>query len=157
MDRRLKRRIAGYLARRSRRDAEAIRALDREEWFDLWHRHPDLKRRAGRAPDLVHLATLSLLRVAVERFAQRSSPLQIFATFCSSTGDNAVYLHSPNPNGSGFPHVFPGVVWSRELSSTLALPALGDDLEVARVEYDDEPRWIVRPRADNASEISDGR
>jgi hypothetical protein len=147
MDRRLLRRISNYLDRQSRSNVARVRALDREEWFDLWHLHPDWKCRAGRSPELADRATLSLLRVAVDHFAGREHPLEIFATLCRDVGDNAVYLHSPNPNGVTFPHMFPAATWLSEVPADRFPQGLVQGFEAARVEYNDGPVWIVRPIA----------
>lgn len=49
--------------------------------------------------------------LAERRVATRKDPIQVFATLCADTANNAVYLHSANPNGTPFPHPFEGVRW----------------------------------------------
>ncbi len=114
MDRRYRKRMARHWLSEERRAIASIERLDVETWFDLWHTHPDWDGKGNRCPEnraAVAEMTYRLLRFAEQRIAARKEPIQVFATICADTADNAVYLHSGNPNGTPFPHPFEGVRW----------------------------------------------
>src|SRR5690606_30388392 len=87
---------------------------DFTSWFDLWHTHIDWKARGNRYPESraeVARATYDLLLYAEQAGADRQEPIQFFAQVCENTGDNAVYVHTENPNGRKFPYEFKGTNW----------------------------------------------
>lgn len=114
------------LRRRGRRVlAEAVRYLraqraraeaclcerDADGWFDYWHTHVDWDGKANCLRGGVARHTFELLGLAESLTARRRGQVQAWATFCPDTADNAVFLHSANPNGNPFPHPFAGVAW----------------------------------------------
>lgn len=111
IDRRFHKRISRYLAEREKRSIAALEGLEIEEWFDFWHLHPDFKMRGNRVRPMVAALTLRLLEKAESLVAGRRDPIQVWAQLCENTGHSAIYLHSPNPNGSEYPHTFEGVEW----------------------------------------------
>jgi len=147
MDRRLKKRLERYLAKQVAQSSRSIRSKSLEDWFDLWHIHPDLKSRADRIATLVAEATIELLQVAEEHFVHRASRIQAFAILCESTGDNAVYLHTENPNGSEFPYAFSGVVWGVGLPGELSSVSVPSTHEIGRAQYQSGVVHLVRARA----------
>jgi hypothetical protein len=97
------------------REAEAF-AIEpaATNWWDLWHYHPDwsgfgnlswrFRREYLRAIGLVFGKILD----ARDRF---QTPFQAFISLNGvDAGQDAVYLHTPNPNGTAFPYV-PTVEW----------------------------------------------
>jgi hypothetical protein len=147
MDRRFQKRMERYLSARIRACSASVRSLDPEVWFDLWHIHPDFKARANRAAPMAADATFQLLQVAVTFFSSRTTPIQMFATLCDNTGNNAVYLHSPNPNGTKFPHIVDGAVWGGEHPSRLSSVVISNAFEVGCIDHTSEVVHIIRPRA----------
>ncbi len=135
------------MAKRMAECSNAIRSRPVEAWFDLWHVHPDFKAKANRAAPLAAQATLRLLDIAEGHFASRKEPVQVFATLCEDTGNNAVYLHTSNPNGTEFPHTFAGTVWGGSLPEALSSVGVGASHEVGRVQYQGEVVYLVRARA----------
>lgn len=111
IDRRFEKRISRYLAEREKRSLEALEGIEIEDWFDFWHLHPDFRIRANRVRPMVAALTLRLLEKAESLVASRRDPIQPWAQLCENTGYTAVYLHSPNPNGSAYPYAFEGVEW----------------------------------------------
>jgi hypothetical protein len=114
MDRRYRKRMAAYWARAEARARRKIDALDLSSWFDFWHTHVDWYGRGNahienRAD--VAASTVRVLRHLEERAGLREEPFQVWATLCNDTMDNAVYAHSPNPNGTAYPEVHRGVLW----------------------------------------------
>jgi hypothetical protein len=111
IDRRFRKRMARYLAEREKRSIQALEDLEIEEWFDFWHLHPDWKMRGNRVRPMVAALTLRLLEKAESLVAGRRDPVQVWAQLCENTGYTAIYLHSPNPNGTEYPHAFDDVEW----------------------------------------------
>ena len=60
------------------------------------------------------------------------------------SGEDAVYLHTPNPNRDNFPYRFEGVVWGAAPPDLLAEFVAGGGLEVGRSEYDGTERYWIR-------------
>lgn len=90
--------------------------LDSGRTYDLWHKHFDWHghSRRGVRHRAEHLAALfvAFKRALVETSAS-SVPAQVFVSLapaCHSEQD-ALYVHTPNPNGTPFPHSFNGVRW----------------------------------------------
>ncbi|MGZ4996203.1 MAG: hypothetical protein ACXV8J_00010 [Methylobacter sp.] len=146
MDRRLQKRTGRYLAQQERVASDCIERLDINGWFDFWHTHSDMKCKANCAKSMVALLTYKLLEKAEALFENRQAPIQIWATFCEETGNNAVYIHSPSPNNSSFPYDFDGVVWgTTEPPEVIGL--LHSTHEIGKYQYDDEIVYVVRKKA----------
>ena len=128
----------------------SLDSLDFNSWFDLWHTHPDWESRGNRYPEdraIVAASTYQLLRYA-EKLAVRSArEIQIFATVCCNTGDNAVYLHTNNPNGVAFPHVFPGLIWGVPLPPELNGVVEEETYEVGSESYEGKIEYTIRRRS----------
>ena len=81
--------------------------LPNKEWCDLHHEHFDLdgKGNEGRLQRVRHLnAHLRALRRARMELLAQSTPFQLFAYIDLAASENdAVYVHTPNPNGTAFP------------------------------------------------------
>lgn len=76
-------------------------------WFDLWHHHidwegfGDLSWRHKRRHLSILLRTLTKARLELQ---SSGMPYQLFATVhTNESASNAVYVHTPNPNGTQFP------------------------------------------------------
>lgn len=111
LDRRFLRRLTRHLDARFAHEMRFLRERVSVAWFDYCHSHVDWYGKARRAPELAARYTFDVLRQADEVFAGRRDEVQVWAEFHPDTANNAVYLHSENPNGTPFPHPFPGVVW----------------------------------------------
>lgn len=146
MDRRFQKRIERYLAERERIALDHFEELDMASWFDFWHEHPDFKFKANRAKTLVANLTYSLLKKLELLASERTEPIQIWATLCENTGNNAIYVHSPNPNGAPFPYSFEGVVWG-VAEPPEAIGLLDQTHEIGKSDYDDEMVYFIRQRA----------
>jgi hypothetical protein len=74
------------------------------EWFDLWHTHPS-DSAANR------WANLLSAWASVEAAGRASGrPWQSWLVIePDEPRDDAVYLHTPNPNRDNFPYPFEGV------------------------------------------------
>ncbi len=91
-------------AARAVRDAGRFR-LDRG-WFDLWHTHFDWHGHGNRNPTL-RQRFLAALYKAFDRAllqARRRTRIQVFLSVCrSDSAEDALYVHTPNPNKENYP------------------------------------------------------
>src|SRR2546423_6109307 len=99
--------------RKLRRKAVRFRVnLAAKAWCDVWHQHfawhgkgneSGLDRRKHVS------AVLAALRRARAELSGSSQAHQLFAlVHPHNSGDDGVFVHTPNPNGTPFPHEFEG-------------------------------------------------
>lgn len=87
-------------------------ALDMQtkRWCDLWHTHFDWDGQGNRSwlDRRRHLGALfTALSRARAELTEWKEPHQLFATVHpANSADDALYVHTPNPNGTAFPYVF---------------------------------------------------
>jgi hypothetical protein len=93
-------------------------SVDRSEgsWYDFHHTHTDPRglgnRTSGARKHFLRCVRSRLLET-VSQLKGWSTPHQVWAIIDSEdSGQNAVYLHTPNENGTAFPHDFANVLWS---------------------------------------------
>lgn len=120
-------------------------------WFDLHHWHFDRVghgRRGGRHRRQ-HLAALFTAFRRVSAQARTSGrPLQVFASV-SADGEveqDALYVHSANPNGTPFPYPHPGVEWCNSIPSVLLEFADAASDAIGYLEYEGTHTYVVRER-----------
>lgn len=145
MDRRYLRRVSRYLDGQEQLCNETLRQLDADSWFDYWHMHPDGKGRGDRARGLVDALTCRLLQQAERLMAHRGDGAQVWAVLEESTGDNAVFIHSENPNGSDFPDSFARVDWRAETPAALAA-LIEPAYQAGRLVHQGGVCWFIRRR-----------
>ena len=83
--------------------------MQKKQWCDLWHTHFDWDGE-GNSSWVARRRYLTALFTALTRarleLAQWGRPYQLFAAvYPLSSGDDAIYVHTPNPNGTEFPLV----------------------------------------------------
>lgn len=147
MDRRYRKRMTAYWARAESRGRCNIDRLDLSSWFDHWHIHVDVQGRGNTRPENrldVATATISLLKYLEQRTQARLEPLQVWAVICTSTGDNAVYVHSPNPNGAPYPNEFRDVQWGAPVPEWVSAVNIDSGYEVGVAKRVGECFYIVR-------------
>ena len=128
----------------------ALARIDINEWFDYWHTHPDWDGKGNKCPEnrrSTFELGYDLLKDAEELCKQRVKPIQCWAIFCKDTSDNAIYLHSENPNKSPFPYTFDGSEWG-----ITDIPDLNDIVniethEIGKFVSPDDVVYVVRKRA----------
>ena len=107
--------------------------LSPEHWYDFWHYHADWPGygNLGWKHRKAHIAAHCLVFATFIRLlADYSQPYQLWLYFdVEDSGQDAVYFHTPNPNGDGdhFPAVLSRVQWGvpaleQYLSSVLGMP-----------------------------------
>ena len=81
--------------------------LPAKQWCDFHHQHFDWEGTGneGRLQRILHLnAHLRALRRARLELQAQEKPFQLFAYIDLAASENdAVYIHTPNPNGTSFP------------------------------------------------------
>lgn len=111
VDRRYQKRMIRYWARE---EAKANATLDRvleSEWFDYWHTHLDWMGRGNRHISDRFAVAAGLLRLLERVASSEREHVQCWVTLAPDTGQSALFLHSPNPQGTPWPHPFDGVIW----------------------------------------------
>lgn len=85
-------------------------------WYDLWHIHPNSSADVGRWDGPLGAWA------RVEQAGRGSGrPWQSWLIIdVADVRDDAVYLHTPNPNRDNFPYRFEGVCWGAEPPAWLA-------------------------------------
>lgn len=147
MDRRYKKKMDLYWAREERKNLAYLDRLDWSSWFDFWHLHPDWDARGNRYPVMrsaVANMTLRLFQYAESKAEGRVKPIQLWATFCEDTGDNAVYAHTENPNATSYPYDFAGVEWGQFPIAGLDSDADLSEYEIGRLNYEGSVQIILR-------------
>lgn len=148
MDHRYKKRMNAYWTRERIKVLSAIYSLNFSSWFDLWHTHTDWKSKGNRFPE--HRATVAEITYEALKHAERlaatanDAVIQIFATICVDSGNNAIYIHSANPNGTVFPHEFPGTEWGVGAPTELAGLIVKTTHEVGRAQHGEDVYFIIR-------------
>jgi hypothetical protein len=153
MDRRYRKRMAAYWARAETRACRKIDGLDLSSWFDYWHTHVDWDGRGNAHAENradVAASTVRVLRHLATRAEVRHEPLQIWATLCSDTMSNAVYAHSPNPNGTPYPAEHRGVSWGESVPKWVDA-AVDPAQEVGTTGHGTDLVYVIRPRPTSAS------
>jgi hypothetical protein len=109
------------------------------EWFELWHAHPNDGDATERWANL-----LDSWARADETARSTGLPWQSWLLIdLAELRDDAVYLHTPNPNRDNFPYPFEVVAWAAEPPGWAA-PAVG--LEFGRSSSGGvELLWAHRP------------
>lgn len=96
-----------YYAKLLKKTREFAVRMDKKKWCDLHHEHFDWEGRgnASRAHRIKHLnALLRALRRARTELAAYGQPHQVFAYVdLENSANDALYVHTPNPNGTEFP------------------------------------------------------
>ena len=121
--------------------------LDIESWFDFWHTHPDWKSKGNKNSDTrawVTAITYELLKEVESITKPQGSRLQVWATICNDTGNNAVFIHSENPNNTPFPFKFSDVQWCTESPPELNGLIDNSTHEIGVWDYDSEVVYFVK-------------
>lgn len=76
-------------------------------WFDLWHEHPDMNGKGNGSPSLRTetlnklLETYSFLKTQLKSYPDAYQIWMLVSE--NDSGEDAVYIHTANPNGTPFP------------------------------------------------------
>jgi hypothetical protein len=123
------------------------RLPERADWFDLWHTHVDWHGEGNSRPDIRRECVRALFTAFADiesRAAGCLGPFQSWLVFdAADSGQDAVYLHTPNPNRDNFPYQFEGVAWGVDPPNWLT-EFLTSNLEVGRSEFEGASLYWVR-------------
>lgn len=146
VDRRYQKRMIRYWARE---EAKANATLDRvleSEWFDYWHTHLDWMGRGNRHISDRFAVAAGLLRLLERVASSEREQVQCWVTLAPDTGQSALFLHSPNPQGTPWPHPFDGVIWDIVPPDWLAPLLSSAGLQPGRWGSGERQRLLVRAR-----------
>lgn len=131
-----------------RRKVRAFRVdLDRKQWCDLWHQHFDMDAVGDGSWRLRRLHISALMQAlghARRELQAQGQRHQLFACInIGESGQDALYVHTENPNGTPFPCELKG----RELRAVPGLMAGHVDIERYRLLLAEGGRhYYVLPR-----------
>ena len=127
-------------------DVEAT--VREDQWFDLWHTHVDWSgdgrsSSTSRHHYLKQLFTLfEQLRCHTEKWTK---PRQVWIVIdVVDSSQDAVYLHTENPNQHNFPYPFEGVTWGVPTPLSLAEFVPNEELECGSCLYNGVQTYWVR-------------
>lgn len=146
VDRRYQKRMIRYWARE---EAKANATLDRvleSEWFDYWHTHLDWMGRGNRHISDRFAVAAGLLRLLERVASSEREHVQRWVTLAPDTGQSALFLHSPNPQRTPWPHPFDGVIWDIVPPDWLAPLLSSAGLQPGRWGSGERQQLLVRAR-----------
>lgn len=75
-----------------------------KSWFDLWHYHPTEQKHCKLSLEKQINILITEFRKLQQRLSEYQNPYQTWILLdVNSCIENAVYIHTENPNGSPFP------------------------------------------------------
>ncbi|NQD36368.1 hypothetical protein HPT27_04965 [Permianibacter sp. IMCC34836] len=147
MDKRRLKRMIRYWEKCHARAMSNIDRCDWNSWFDLWHIHYDYKAKGGRVENKPYSYFLGyqLLRSVEERCKSRADPFQCFLSIHPDAHNDAVYMHTenPNPNSPGFPYLFEDVEWGVTDNKSLNTVIDANTHKIGKVDTDEYKYYIV--------------
>lgn len=145
-DRRYLKKMTRYWAAEETKANATLDRVRESEWFDYWHTHLDWKGRGNRHVSDRTTVAAGLLRLLKRAVSSEPEDVQCWVMLAQDTGQSALYLHSPNPQGTPWPHPFDGVTWDIELPGWLAPLLSSDGLQAGRWGSGESQRLLVRVR-----------
>jgi hypothetical protein len=119
-----------------------------EGWCDFWHTHVDWKGdgNGGIAQRRPFLQSLFQLYHEIEnRLDAWSKPAQTWAVIdAHDSSQDAVYIHTANPNQDNFPYQFESVVWDADRPSWLVEFVDSGKYQVGRYVFNEAVSFWVR-------------
>lgn len=145
-DRRYLKKMTRYWAAEETKANATLDRVQESEWFDYWHTHLDWKGRGNRHVSDRTTVAAGLLRLLKRAVSSEREDVQCWVMLAQDTGQSALYLHSPNPQGTPWPHPFDGVTWDIELPGWLEPLLSSDGLQAGRWGSGESQRLLVRVR-----------
>jgi hypothetical protein len=140
--------------RKLQRDAAKFSLdLSDSSWFDLWHHHFDLTDHHSRRGPRHRLQHLRALFTAFERALSQAAcadrPVQVFISIApeNESEQDALYVHTPNPNGTPFPYTFDDVGWTAPAPALLRPFVADKEWDVGARIWEEQVWWMVKPVA----------
>jgi hypothetical protein len=117
-------------------------------WFDLMHWHPDIDGIGNASPE----ARSACLAIARQLFDKALAELIVwgkpsqcwFIAQQDDSGEDALYIHTPNPNQQNFPYAFEDVIWQVAAPLWLAAHFPEPDFIHGESRFNDvKLQWVV--------------
>lgn len=126
--------------------------------YDLWHQHFDRRghsRGSGRARRAHLEALFTAFRRVLQQAADVEAVVQVFVSIApdAKAEQDALYVHTPSPNGTPFPHRFEGVQWGVVPPPILRAFVHGQPWDVGAASGQWTGWWVVRPRDEDGRGI----
>jgi len=150
MDRRYKKRMDRYWEKMKGYAVNSFSNLDPEGWFDYWHCHIDWEGKGDKRPENRESAIVlgyEVLKMAEEFKSKISGPVQSWWFIHEQSYDDAVYLHSPNENGSPYPFDFEGVIWGKNDNVALSSVVDTNQFKIGTMVNEHGTTYVVAPNA----------
>ncbi|MGE0323710.1 MAG: hypothetical protein AB7K71_02415 [Polyangiaceae bacterium] len=138
-----------YFRRVARRAEEVLVAPGAGQWWDLWHYHADWSGWGNRGWRWREPHLRALCRVLRRITAAQSAFTTPFQSWIlvdgSDAGQDATFLHTPNPNADNFPLASQGIEWCGSRLEHYFRSQLAGDVRVGVSRRKDEPgvmHWV---------------
>jgi hypothetical protein len=122
--------------------------IQEDDWFDLWHIHVDSTGAGNQSPTLRHEYLEQLFTTfnqLCNRIRNWKKPRQTWVLIDAiDSSQDAVYLHTENPNDENFPYEFEGVIWGSSPPEWLREFILYEKYEFGMSDYDGNRMFWVR-------------
>lgn len=128
--------------------------LSGDSWFELMHWHPDMRGWGNAGSDARHTCLLLVRRYlakAMQALATWPVPSQCWALIDpADSGQDAVYVHTRNPNRDNFPYDFDEVTWDVAGPAWLAAVFPENAYRVGRSGAEEESLyWVLQRQVDS--------
>ena len=124
--------------------------LPKQQWCDFWHTHFDWEGFGNLSWTHRRRHLTALLRALSRARAELSSTnaeYQLFAmVFPDSSADDAIFVHTSNPNGTTFPCVFNGATSIDKLPPLLAGYINLNPYSVMKQNNNNQVSYIIQAR-----------
>lgn len=119
-----------------------------EGWFNLWHTHLDFGGVGNQSIKMrrQHVkAHLSLYKDLVERLESSGLSFQSWVELSSADGGNdAVYIHTPNPHEDNFPFKVENIKWETVLPYDMKDLIDTSEFEVGQYGSDPNHSFVIQ-------------
>jgi len=144
-----------YYARLRRKAATFSVDLAPPSWYELWHDHFDWRGRSrgsGRTRRAHLDALFTAFRRVLVQAADAKVAVQVFVSIApdAEAEQDALYVHTPNPNGVPYPYRFEGVQWGVMPPPILRDFVRDEPWEVGAALGERTGWWVVRSRDSDA-------
>jgi hypothetical protein len=121
------------------------------DWYDLWHTHLDVNWGEGNKSKtrrrLCISAHMALHAKVITQINRLPRPWQCWVMIDTKDSfQDAVYLHTPNPNHNNFPLDFSWVKWGAATPDLLKGLVDEQKYEIGKVKHKRYPIYCVRTR-----------
>jgi hypothetical protein len=148
MDRRYEKRMKRYWDKMREFAVRSFSNLDPNSWFDYWHCHIDWqgkgdKRQKNRESSIK--LGYEILKMAEDFTSKTNGPIQFWWFIHESSYDDAIYLHSPNDNGTPYPYDFAEVTWGKNDNKVLAEVVDTEQYKIGTIINEHGTIYVITP------------